>query len=72
MKLMERMVVMKVKVNDEVYDAEEQPVMVILTDQDKQNIQDMPDDYSKYCMYPEDAFESREDVLEWMNGGVDD
>ena len=43
---------MKVKVENEIYDGEEEPVMVILSDMDKENIASMAPDATKYCVYP--------------------
>ena len=44
---------MKVKVGEKIYDGEKEPVMVILTNQDKENIKNMIPGATKYCMYPE-------------------
>jgi hypothetical protein len=44
---------MKVKVGDKIYDGEQEPVMVILTDQDKKNIEDMYPHCAKYCVFPD-------------------
>jgi hypothetical protein len=55
---------MKVKVGDRVYDAKDQPVMVILEPQDKINIAAMPEDKTKYCGYP-DGYSSG-DIEAWM------
>ena len=43
---------MKVKVGDKIYDGEKEPVMVILSKGEKQNIADMHPDATKYCVYP--------------------
>ena len=43
---------LKVKVGDKIYDSSKEPVMVILTNNDKYNIVHMPKDYKKYCCYP--------------------
>jgi len=61
--------VMKVKVGDKVYDGSEEPVMVILNDDDKANIHAM-EEYSKYCAYPKTM--SSEDAMSWMREGVED
>ena len=45
---------MKVKVDDKVYSGDKEPVMVILTDQDKENIKNMDPSCTKYCVYPAD------------------
>lgn len=44
---------MKLKVGSKIYDGEKEPVMVILTEQDKINIRNMIPEATKYCMYPE-------------------
>jgi hypothetical protein len=56
---------MKVKVGNKIYDAENEPVMVILTDMDKYNIACMADDATMYAAAPEDYF-SEEEFEEWM------
>jgi len=55
---------MKVKVGDTVYDGNEQPVMVILSDEDKENLKNMPEDKSKYCSCPKDS--DPEEIEKWM------
>lgn len=56
---------MKVKVGDKVYSSADQPVMVILTAEDKYNIQHMAPEATRYA-------EARcmdwtpEEMLEWM------
>ena len=44
---------MKVKIGDRVYDANEEPIMVILTEQDKVNILNMIPEATKYCVFPD-------------------
>lgn len=51
---------MKVKVGDTIYDGDKEPVMVILSDTDKDNIAKMDSDNTKYCCFP--------NVPEWMTG----
>lgn len=55
---------MKVKVGNTIYDSNDEPVMVILSDVDKKNISQMYDECSKYCGYPEGIPES--DIEEFM------
>lgn len=55
---------MKVKTGDKVYDAEDQPIMLILTAADKKNIQRMPEENSKYCVHPTGY--SDEEIDEFM------
>lgn len=44
---------MKVKVGNKVYDGNIEPIMVILEDQDKINIGNMPKECHNYCQYPD-------------------
>jgi len=44
---------MKVKIGDRIYDSDHQPVMVILSDQDKKNISNMDPKANRYCVYPD-------------------
>ncbi len=55
---------MKVKVGDTVYDGSKEPVMVILTAEDKQNISRMAPDATKYVQWPDTK--SDFDVRAWM------
>lgn len=50
---------MKVKVGDKIYDGEMEPVMVILSKEDRENINSMTPEAKKYCSYP--------DTEEWIN-----
>jgi len=49
---------MKVKIGKTIYDSEETPIMVILSQEDKDNILNMHPEMFKYCSFPED-----EDVI---------
>lgn len=55
---------MKVKIGDTTYDADDQPILVILSDRDKENIAQMPRRATKYCCYPDNWPESR--AKDWM------
>ena len=55
---------MKIKVGSKIYDGADQPIMVILTDQDKENIKNMLSECTKYCMFP-DTYSSDE-IEKWM------
>ena len=57
---------MKVKIGDKVFDGEKIPVMVILSDQDKKNINNMHPDCSKYATFP-DGWGSTQEMFAWMN-----
>ena len=56
---------MKVKIGTVVYDAETQPIMVILTQQDKKNIVNMAPEATRYCCYLKDDYGESE-IMEWM------
>jgi hypothetical protein len=44
---------MKVKIGDKIYDSENEPLMVILNDTDKDNIKNMLPTATKYCSFPD-------------------
>ena len=60
---------MKVKIGDKIYDAEDVPVMVILSTKDKKNIATMPAGNSKYCSFPSTM--PSETVSAWMKEGIE-
>ena len=49
---------MIVKIGNTVVDSENEPVMVVLSDQDKENIASMLPECHKYCSFPEGREES--------------
>lgn len=55
---------MKVKIGDTIYDANHQPIMIILSKKDKENISNMAEQSSKYCAFP-DSYDPDE-ILVWM------
>jgi hypothetical protein len=55
---------MKIKVGDKIYDGNEEPIMVILEDYDKENILNMAPEAIKYCHFPEDM--SEDDARNFM------
>ncbi len=61
---------MKVKVGDPVCDGEREPVMVILSDQDRRNIAAMPPEATRYCVYPDELW-TPDQVRGWMREGID-
>ena len=63
---------MKVKVGDTWYDANEQPLCVELSEQDKINIANMDPEATKYAVFPEVDETTKEWKLEWMGGVIDD
>lgn len=46
---------MKVKIGNNIYDSENEPIMIILSDNDKSNITNMHSDCTKYCSFPNDS-----------------
>ena len=55
---------MKIKVGDKIYDGTDEPIMIILENQDKENIKNMPQDLTQYCIYP--SFMNIDEVSEFM------
>lgn len=55
---------MKVKVGNQVYDSKDQPIMVILSEDDKRNIANMLPDAHQYAEFPENLDEDQ--VRAWM------
>lgn len=55
---------MIVKVGDSIYHSDQVPIMIILTQEDKKFISIMPEDGTKYCVYPDNM--SRDEAKEWM------
>lgn len=55
---------MKVKIGNEIFDSNEQPIMLILSDVEKQHIADMLPEAHHYCSAPTEL--SEEDVREFM------
>jgi len=56
---------MKIKIGDKIYSGDVEPVMVILSEQDKINIKNMNGNATKYCVYPEELMSVKE-IKEWM------
>lgn len=55
---------MKVKIGDTIHDSEEEPIMLILEDNDKRNIGNMSPEAHKFGSYPESC--TKEDMKEFM------
>lgn len=45
---------MKVRVGGLIFDSEETPIMIKLSDSEKEDIKNMREDDSKYCVFPEE------------------
>lgn len=60
---------MKVKIGDRIYDSDKEPVMIIISEQDKRNISMMPKGFHRYCSYPDDlefTKNGHEKIKDWM------
>ena len=55
---------MKVKIGNKVYDSEEEPIMIILEEYNKEHIRNMPDHAFRYCEYPDDI--DYVEIEKWM------
>jgi len=60
---------MKVKIGNTIYDSEEEPIMVILSQKDKENIKNMAPYCTKYCSYPIPT--DREYIEKFMLGSTE-
>ena len=56
---------MKVKIGDMVIDGENEPVMVILSAEDKKNIANMLPTNMRYCSFP--SGRDPDEIRKWMN-----
>lgn len=56
---------MQVKIGNKIFDSDEEPILLILSEDTKENIAAMDSSATRYCEYPEgwDA----DAILEWMN-----
>ena len=57
---------MRIKASNCIADANTQPVMVILSDQDKKNIANMHSKCTKYACFP-DKWGTEQEMSEWMD-----
>lgn len=57
---------MKVKVGDVVYSSNEMPIMVILTEDDKNNISNMLPEATRYAAFPDGHFKNQDVAIGWM------
>lgn len=57
---------MKVKIGDQVFDSKDQPIMVVLSQADKRNIENMTPDATMYASFPDD-FGTSDQMLAWMD-----
>lgn len=57
---------MKVKISDFIIDADKQPVMLILSEQDKKNIAKMHPGSTKYACFPK-GWGTEKEMDKWMD-----
>ena len=55
---------MKVKIDGIIYDSNEEPIMIILEDYEKEHIKNMAPESYKYCSFP--AFVGKEEIKKFM------
>jgi hypothetical protein len=55
---------MKVKIGDTIYDSNKEPIMIIINDLDKENINNMSEKATMYCSFP-DTF-SEDEIKTFM------
>ncbi len=60
---------MKIKVGNKIYDGDKEPVMVILSDLEKQQIAQMAPDATMFCSYPSTEEWTKDNfkkIRDWM------
>jgi len=57
---------MRVKIGDQWFSADDQPICVELTDEDKLNIESMAPDATKYAVFPDALTTGADEKYEWM------
>lgn len=60
---------MRIKIGDKIYHGEDEPIMVLLEQNDLDLLTQQPQAFRLLCMYPSDKYEP-EDILQWMSAGV--
>lgn len=61
---------MKVKLGNAIFDSELEPIMLILSEEDKYNISHMAPEATKYCSYPDKEDLTPETIEAWMEEEV--
>lgn len=56
---------MKIKIGDQIHDSKDEPIMVILSDKDKENISNMLTECHKYACFPDTI--NKEEAVEFMD-----
>lgn len=60
-----KVIPLKVKIGNKIYDSNDEPIMIILDKQDVEYISNMPTNNTKYCSYPETGYTEGE-IKEFM------
>lgn len=60
---------MLIKIGNKIYDPNVEPLMVILTQKDKENIANMTPEATKYCVFPAEM--TRDEVEAFMDNTPD-
>jgi len=58
---------MKVKVGNTVYSTDDYPLMIILTNKDRANIENMSPTATRYCCFSDNHNMSKEEIEKWMD-----
>jgi hypothetical protein len=61
---------MKVKIGNKIYSAEDQPIMVILTKGEQNQVANLCEGCTKYCQYPTAAGWTEEAINAWMDRDI--
>ena len=61
---------MKVKIGDKIYSSDEEPIMLILNEEDRRDLANMAPDALAYCVYPKDKL-TVEEIREFMSTAKD-
>lgn len=63
---------MKIKAGTDVYDVDDVPVMIIFDSKKErevviEHLKNMPDEYTKYCLYPLNGEWDKDKISDWMD-----
>lgn len=56
---------MRVKIGNRIYDAREEPILIVLSQEEKEQISNMHPDATRYMQYPKSYFNTDEEALRW-------
>jgi hypothetical protein len=61
----------KVKIGDKIYDGNKEPILLILTEGDKRDIQNMTPEATRFCIYPDEGY-SYDEICKWIEDRNDE